>query len=86
MPDREEIAIPIIEHVIAALSEFAASGFSGFHERWHEFDWLAGKAVRVTTAGGDLDGAAAGIDNDGAFLLQRDDTVERIVSGSVTLL
>lgn len=85
LPGLEEIAIPIIEHTVAAFSEFAASGFSRFYERWQEFDWLADKAVRVTTANGDLDGAASGIDNDGAFLLQRNNKVERIVSGTVTL-
>jgi BirA family biotin operon repressor/biotin-[acetyl-CoA-carboxylase] ligase len=86
LPEREDIAKPVIEYTVAALTNFAANGFSGFHERWSEFDWLANKAVQVATSNGTMEGIASGIDEDGAFLLLRNDKVERIFSGTVTLL
>ena len=86
LPEREAIAKPVIEHTVAALTNFSANGFSRFHERWAEFDWLANKAVQVATPNGTMDGVASGIDEDGAFLLLRDDDLERVVSGTVTLL
>lgn len=86
LPEREEIAKPIIESTVAALTNFTANGFSHFHERWSEFDWLADKAVQVATSNGTIDGVASGIDENGAFLLRRNDELERIISGTVTLL
>jgi BirA family biotin operon repressor/biotin-[acetyl-CoA-carboxylase] ligase len=85
LPQRAEIAKPIIEHAITALVDFETEGFSSFQERWAEFDWLFGKDIRVSTAQGDLDGEAAGIDNDGALMLKTGKEIERIVSGTVAL-
>lgn len=85
LPDRAAIAKSIIDHAVAALMSFDTGGFSTFHERWKDFDWLHDKAVRVMTAERDLDGIACGIDDDGALLVRQGDGIERIISGTVTL-
>jgi BirA family biotin operon repressor/biotin-[acetyl-CoA-carboxylase] ligase len=85
VPDRAEVAASIIEHILAALQTFDDSGFSSFFERWNDRDWLRGHAVRVDMAESDTCGVASGIDRDGALLIRRNGSVERVVSGSVTL-
>jgi len=84
MPDRATLAAAIVEKLILALRQFEADGFASFHARWKRHDWLQGKAVRVVTATGDIDGIACGIGEDGALLVNRDNVTERILSGSVT--
>lgn len=85
LPERSEISQLIIEHTVSALATFDADGFSSFHDQWQLFDWLHGKAIRATTAAGDIDGIASGIDDNGALLVVTDGATERIISGSVTL-
>ncbi len=81
MPDRTTLAAAIVEKLILALQQFEADGFASFHARWKRHDWLQGKAVKVVTTTGDIDGIACGIGEDGALLVNRDNVTERIVSG-----
>lgn len=85
-PDRLAIAAVTIKHLMHALARFAADGFATFYEQWEHYDWLESKAIRVVTPLGNLDGIAAGIDRDGALLVKQRNSLERVVSGTVTLL
>lgn len=85
-PDRLAIAAVTIKHLVQTLMDFAADGFASFYAQWKHYDWLEGKAIRVVTPLGNLDGIAAGIDGDGALLVKQGNTQQRVVSGTVTLL
>ena len=86
LPGRFQLAAAIIQHLVHTLLRFEADGFATFGEHWRQFDWLAGKNVRVKTPLGNIDGVACGIDDDGALIVRRGDENEHIVSGTVTLL
>jgi len=84
-PDRMELAAAIIAQLIPASIQFETDGFAPFYRRWRQYDWLQGKAVRVTVAGGATEGVARGIDEEGALLIDQAGTIKRVVSGSVSL-
>ena len=86
MPARMQIAAAVIEQLVRTLLKFEDDGFSSFSAQWKRLDWLAGKKTRVETPFGNMDGVASGIDDDGALLVQRGSELDRVVSGTVTLL
>jgi len=86
LPDRFVIAAVIIEHLVRTLLKFEGDGFGSFGEQWRRLDWLAGKNIRVETPFGKLDGVASGIDDEGALVVRSGGELERVVSGTVTLL
>ena len=86
MPARMQIAAAVIEQLVRTLLKFENDGFSSFSAQWKRLDWLAGKNTRVETPFGNMDGVASGIDDDGALLVQRGSELDRVVSGTVTLL
>lgn len=85
-PDRQVVAAAIIEQLLPTLMHFEAEGFDAFYEQWQQLDWLHGKTLRVDTPHGHVEGTACGIDDDGALLVHIGDAVERVLSGTVTLL
>ena len=86
LPGRTQIAAAVIERLVRTLLKFEDDGFSSFSAQWKRLDWLAGKNTRVETPFGNMDGVASGIDDDGALLVQRGSELDRVVSGTVTLL
>jgi BirA family biotin operon repressor/biotin-[acetyl-CoA-carboxylase] ligase len=69
-PSRNDLVARLIENLATATDTFAADGFGAFEREFTEFDALAGKPVRVHTAGAVRDGVAAGIDARGALLVR----------------
>jgi BirA family biotin operon repressor/biotin-[acetyl-CoA-carboxylase] ligase len=65
-------------------ANFLNHGFSRIREEWISRSALTGRKVRVCTESGDEFGTAAGIDEDGAFLIRsREGKTHRILSGDV---
>jgi BirA family biotin operon repressor/biotin-[acetyl-CoA-carboxylase] ligase len=85
LPSRSVIAAVLIEEIFSTLQSFAADGFAHFHNAWNRYDWLRGKRIRVDTAEGMRTGVADGVAADGALLLISQNTVQRLISGSVTV-
>ena len=84
-PQRNILAAALIEHFIATLLRFEIQGFGGFVDEWREYDWLFGKVVTVEMPDGQLTGVAAGVDIDGALLVDTGRGQRRVISGSIVM-
>ncbi len=79
-----ELAGVLITLLYRTFERFHLDGFPSFAARWREHDWLSGRAVRIETAGREVVGIAAGIDDAGALLVKTNsDGLERVTSGSI---
>jgi BirA family biotin operon repressor/biotin-[acetyl-CoA-carboxylase] ligase len=67
------------------MKTFAALGFAGFAEAWAKHDWLRQREIVVDLPDRQISGVAAGVDTDGALLVQTASAKMRIVSGSIIL-
>lgn len=80
---REMLYAGMVDHIVSALLTFEEHGFGAFADTWCRYDWLRGRAVTVEQPDGAISGKAAGIDGDGALLVQGAMTMERVISGSI---
>jgi len=84
LPSHDQIAAHLINASYATFAEYEACGFTPFLNRWLTHDWLQGQNVTVVAQQQHVTGIAAGIDEEGALLLDPDDNErQRITSGSV---
>ncbi len=90
VPGIEGLAAALIERLGATLQIFDRDGFDPFRASWSVFDALAGKDVVVQRADAEqvdiVHGIAHGIAADGALMVHGDEGIQRIVSGSVSLV
>ena len=84
-PERALIAAAIVNELHSVMRKFAALGFVAFVEAWTKHDWLNGREVIVDLPDQQISGKAAGVDNDGALLVDTGKTKTRVVSGSIIL-
>lgn len=84
-PTPVELAAEIIEQLLIAIDAFELTGFAAFLERYRRLDWLAGRAVIVTTATTEHRGVVQGIGDQAELLLAVGDELLRIIAGSVRL-
>jgi BirA family biotin operon repressor/biotin-[acetyl-CoA-carboxylase] ligase len=82
-PSGEVLAARLIDVLCSTFANYASSGFTPFLGRWSARDWLLGRAVTVDAPGPATSGIGAGIDADGALLLDTAAGVVRITSGSI---
>ena len=85
IPDRAVLAAAIVNELHKVMRKFAALGFVGFVEAWAKYDWLNGREVIVDLPDQQISGVAAGVDNDGALLVNTGKGISRVVSGSIIL-
>jgi BirA family biotin operon repressor/biotin-[acetyl-CoA-carboxylase] ligase len=85
LPARELLAGTIIDRLYETFPKFEAQGFAGFSDAWQQQDWLRGREITVDTPKEQVSGIAAGVDADGALLVDTKSGQVRIVSGSITL-
>jgi len=85
LPAHELLAGTVIENLYATLNGFEESGLEGFREFWRQHDWLLGKDIIVDTADEQICGIAAGVDVDGALLVDTANGLTRVISGSIVL-
>lgn len=81
--DRNRLAAGLIEHLIAALSEFAEHGFAAFQSRFQTFDALTGREVTVQLGGLSEHGQAQGVDASGRLLVSVDGVLRSLDVGEV---
>jgi BirA family transcriptional regulator, biotin operon repressor / biotin---[acetyl-CoA-carboxylase] ligase len=84
-PSRNRLAGLLLRELLSMLAQFEREGFGPFRASWVELDGLYGRAVRVSTAGGEVVGVARGVDADGALLLETREGVLRFMSGEVSV-
>lgn len=85
VPEREVLAGAIIEHLYSAYSRFEQMGLNGFTDEWREHDWLRGREITVDMPDKRVAGIAAGVDADGALLVDSIRGRVRVISGSVAI-
>jgi BirA family biotin operon repressor/biotin-[acetyl-CoA-carboxylase] ligase len=87
---RVDFAAALYDNLEAVLDRHAHDGFDAVRPRFEARFRMRGRRVRVLDAvgggAGAIDGIAAGIDADGALVVERDDgRRERVVAGDVTI-
>jgi BirA family transcriptional regulator, biotin operon repressor / biotin---[acetyl-CoA-carboxylase] ligase len=83
--DRNLVVAQLISSIVQGMEQFHDSGFSSFAAEWRTADALSGKAVVVSTEGGNVTGHACGIDIDGALCVQTPAGLQRFFSGDVSV-
>jgi len=85
--DRNEIAARILVKLDAHVRQIVSGKFSELAEKWEERSAVTGKRVAATTHGGHIEGAALGIDEDGALWIRQDSGIRsKILSGDILFL
>ncbi len=84
-PSRDKLAGAIIEHLYATIVQFEELGFDSFVDEWRQYDWLLGKVITVDMPDRQITGIAAGVDSDGALLVDTQDGQRRVISGSIVM-
>jgi BirA family transcriptional regulator, biotin operon repressor / biotin---[acetyl-CoA-carboxylase] ligase len=83
VPARDLLAGTMIEALFGTMARFEAHGFADFAEEWKSHDWLRGREVTIDMPDRRLTGVAAGVDVDGALIVDTGTIQQRVVTGSV---
>lgn len=83
--DRHAVVVALIEALSAALDRYGAFGLSPFLPDWHRLDSYRGEAVELQAGGRRIVGTHAGIDPNGALLLEIDGERRAFHAGEVSL-
>jgi BirA family biotin operon repressor/biotin-[acetyl-CoA-carboxylase] ligase len=84
-PSSDALAARLIDVLGGTFVDYAVSGFTPYLGRWPARDWLLGRNVKIDAPGQETSGTGAGIDADGALLVETAAGVVRVNSGSVVL-
>lgn len=84
-PDYELLAGTLIEHLYLTFNRFEEFGLEGFLAEWQQYDWLLGKEITVDMPDQQITGIAAGVDEDGALIINADGARTRVISGSIVM-
>jgi BirA family biotin operon repressor/biotin-[acetyl-CoA-carboxylase] ligase len=83
---RNLLLAALLDGLAAMLDEFARTGFAGQIEEWMARNAHAGQLVVILAEGAaPVEGRCAGVDADGALLLETATGLRRIVSGEVSM-
>ena len=82
---RNHLAARVLDEVLGIAESFRAHGFGALHRDWRRFDVLHGREVEVDGPCGRMHGRAAGVDTDGALLLEVDGRRRRVLSAEVSV-
>jgi BirA family biotin operon repressor/biotin-[acetyl-CoA-carboxylase] ligase len=84
--DRNSVLGTVLAHLAAMLDAFREQGFGPFRDEWESYHVYAARAVTVRLPdGGWEEGTVAGVEDDGALLLQTRSGLRRFHSGEVSL-
>ena len=83
LPARDLLAGTMIEALFGTILRFEARGFADFAETWQTCDWLRGRQVTIEMPDRQLTGVAAGVDVDGALIVDTGSSQQRVVTGSI---
>jgi BirA family biotin operon repressor/biotin-[acetyl-CoA-carboxylase] ligase len=84
-PGRNALVAALLDAGVAALDEFARSGFAPFRAEYEAADALAGRAVQVQGGHGPEGGIARGVAEDGALRIEHAGQIHRIIAGEVSV-
>lgn len=85
-PSRNLLLAHLLRALAAMLETFGSKGFAAFAEEWQARNAHAGQCVCILGEGAaPLEGRFAGVENDGALLLETAAGMRRVYSGDVSL-
>lgn len=82
---RNDLAVLLLEELLGHLALFAGQGFEPFMQHWQQMDGLYGQTINVYSGNASMRGTAAGIDKNGALLLDTGKETLILHSGEVSL-
>lgn len=86
LPSPSRLLAALLDSLALMLDEFVRSGFAGAREEWLARNVHEGRRVAVLAEGAAaVEGRCAGVDADGALLLESGGGLRRILSGEVSL-
>ena len=85
IPAREQLAAAIVGALADVFPRFGAGGFSAFAPDWQRRDWLMGREIVADLPDGRVAGTAAGVDSEGALIVNAPAGPIRVVAGSIEL-
>lgn len=83
VPGRTQLAASLVSQLVGAAQRFLQDGFGPWVDAWQALDVFRGRPIK--TLPGTREGVGRGIDSSGAYLLEANGTVERVVAGEVSL-
>jgi BirA family biotin operon repressor/biotin-[acetyl-CoA-carboxylase] ligase len=83
--DRNRLAALFIDALLDLLADYERNGFRGYREAWSRFDACAGKDVTLRFGQTMETGVAAGVDAQGALLLETPEGTRAFSGGEISL-
>ena len=84
LPSHDEVAAKLTTHMLQAFVDFEANGLATIVKQWSQYDWLLDRTLIVDSGQEIISGTGAGIDSDGALLINTlESGMRRVISGSV---
>jgi BirA family biotin operon repressor/biotin-[acetyl-CoA-carboxylase] ligase len=85
-PARAALAGALVNELAMVFIDYPSQGFAAYRREWRAADFLRGRAVQLDEPAGPLRGTAAGIDADGALLVETAaGERRRVVAGDVSV-
>ncbi len=84
-PGPNRLLALVLQHLHGLLGLYASAGFTALRGAWQQRNAFADLPVRIVGEAEALAGICAGVDDDGALLLQTPDGLVRVLSGEVSL-
>jgi BirA family biotin operon repressor/biotin-[acetyl-CoA-carboxylase] ligase len=85
-PSRLSVAVCLLDGLAELFEGYAMTGFTPFQSEWARADSLAGRRVELECGGAQIVGTAAGIEADGALVVETEQgRRRRVVSGDVSV-
>lgn len=85
LPERNELAISLIEALRTSLVDYEQYGMAGFVPRWNRLDNFLGRNVRLIIGPREIEGEVMGIDEQGAVVLRTEQGIQSYIGGEISL-
>ena len=82
---RQAVLIIVIKQLQSHLKQFSSEGFESFQADWRQVDECFNKKVSILQGDDVINGVGAGVDTNGAFLLQTGKGIKPVYAGEVSL-
>ncbi|GAA0202220.1 bifunctional biotin--[acetyl-CoA-carboxylase] ligase/biotin operon repressor BirA [Kangiella japonica] len=82
---RQQVLITVMQCLQSYLAHFSECGFESFLPEWQNYDECYNKKVAILQGEDVINGIGAGVDANGAFLLQTGKGIKPIYAGEVSL-
>ena len=83
--NRQQITAAVISQIVQLLSDYSVKGFRYYRQTWQSYDALFGLPVKVLGLAQTIEGIAAGINEQGAFLIQTTTDLQTISGGEISI-